>query len=158
PDSELSPALMTIKAALALARAGRRSELDALRSEAADRYADEVITIGGRKAKAAEHFKHILSELAPAKGTESPSSWGDGPAPDLAETVAAPWQVRFGAWVTAGMTPVELAQWEMTSFSGAVPAVAVEGQTLFANYLGHVFAVDLASGKMLWRSASFHNL
>ena len=56
------------------------------------------------------------------------------------------------------MTPVELAQWETTSFSGAVPAVAVEGQTLFANYLGHVFAVDLASGKMLWRSASFHNL
>ena len=56
------------------------------------------------------------------------------------------------------MTPVELTQWETTSFSGAVPAVAVEGQTLFANYLGHVFAVDLASGKMLWRSASFHNL
>ena len=56
------------------------------------------------------------------------------------------------------MTPVELAQWEKTSFSGAVPAVATEGQTLFANYLGYVFAVDLASGKMLWRSASFHNL
>ena len=70
----------------------------------------------------------------------------------------AAWQVRFGDSVTAGMTPVELTQWETTSFSGAVPAVAVEGQTLFANYLGYVFAVDLASGKMLWRSASFHNL
>ena len=31
-------------------------------------------------------------------------------------------------------------------------------QTLFVNYLGHIFAVDLKSGKMLWRSASFHNL
>ena len=158
PDSELSPALMTVKAALALARAGRRSELDALRSEAADRYADEVVTIGGRKAKAGEHLKRILGELAPAKGTDSASSGSDGPAPDLAETVAATWQVRFGASVTAGMTPVELDQWETASFSGAVPAVAVEGQTLFANYLGYVFAVDLASGKMLWRSASFHNL
>ena len=67
PDSELSPALMTVKAALALSRAGRRSELDALRSEAADRYADEVVTIGGRKAKAAEHLKRILGELAPSK-------------------------------------------------------------------------------------------
>jgi len=56
------------------------------------------------------------------------------------------------------MTPLELSQWEKTSFSGSVPAAAVEGRTLFANYLGHVFAVDLASGKMLWRSASFHNL
>ena len=158
PDSELSPALMTVKAALALARAGRRSELDALRSEAADRYADEVVTIGGRKAKAAEHLKRILGELAPSKNTDSSSSGSDGPAPDLAETVSAAWQVRFGASVTAGMTPVELSRWETTSFSGAVPAVAIEGQTLFANYLGHVFAVDLASGKMLWRSASFHNL
>jgi outer membrane protein assembly factor BamB len=158
PDSDLSPALMSVKAALALARAGRRSELDALRSEAADRYADEVVTIGGRKAKAPEHVKRILSELSSEKNTDPLSSGGDGPAPDLAETVAATWQLRFGASVTAGMTPVELTQWETTSFSGAVPAVAIEGQTLFANYLGYLFAVDLASGKMLWRSASFHNL
>jgi outer membrane protein assembly factor BamB len=158
PDSELSPALTTVKAALALARAGRRSELEVLRSETADRYADEVIAIGGKKAKAAEYLKQKLGELAPAKSTESPSSAGDGPAPDLADTVAAAWQLRFGASVTAGMTPVELAQWETTAFSGTVPAVASEGTTLFVNYLGHVFAVDLASGKMLWRSSSFHNL
>src|SRR4051812_39988122 len=157
-DSELAPALTTVKAALALARAGRRSELDALRSEAADRYADEVVTIGGRKAKAAEHLKRIVGELAPARGTDPSSSGGDGPPPALAGTIAATWQLRFGASVTAGMTPVELAQWERTSVSGAVPSVAVEGHTLFANYLGHLFAIDLDSGKMLWRSASFHNL
>jgi outer membrane protein assembly factor BamB len=158
PDSELSPALTTVKAALALARAGRRSELDALRADAADRFADEVITIGGKKARTAEHLKRILSGLAPAKGTDPSPARSEGPAPDLAETVAAAWQVRFGASVTAGMTPIELAQWEKTSFSGAVPAVVVEGPSLFANYLGYVFAIDLASGKMLWRSASFHNL
>jgi outer membrane protein assembly factor BamB len=157
-DTDLSLALMSVKAALALARAGRRAELDALRSEAADRYADEVVTIGGRKTKAADHFKRIVSELSSTKNSDPASAGGDGPAPDLAETVAATWQVRFGASVTAGMTPVELNQWETTSFSGAVPAVAIEGQTLFANYLGYVFAVDLASGKMLWRSASFHNV
>jgi outer membrane protein assembly factor BamB len=158
PDSELSPALMTVKAALALARAGRRSELEALRSDAADRYADEVVTLGGRKEKVSECLKRILEELAASKNTDTSSSGTDGPAPDLAETVSASWQVRFGASVTAGMTPLELARWEMTSFSGTVPAVAIERQTLLANYLGHVFAIDLASGKMLWRSASFHNL
>src|SRR5262249_16993405 len=30
--------------------------------------------------------------------------------------------------------------------------------TIFANYLGHILAVDLTSGKLLWRTASFHNL
>jgi outer membrane protein assembly factor BamB len=158
PDSEISPALTTVKAALALARSGRRSELDTLRAEAGDRYADEVVTIGGRKAKAAEHLKQIMSGLAPAKGKDLSSSGSDGSAPDLAGTVPAAWQVRFGASVTAGMTPVELAQWEKSSTSGAVPATAVGGGLLFVNYLGHVFAVDLTSGKMLWRSASFHNL
>jgi outer membrane protein assembly factor BamB len=158
PDSEISPALTTVKAGLALARAGRRSELDALRAEAGDRFADEVVTIGGRKAKAAEHIKQIVSGLAPARSRTGSTAGSDGPAPVLPETVPAAWQVRFSASVTAGMNPVELAQWERTSFSGAVPALAVEGQSLFANYLGHIFAVDLASGKMLWRSASFHNL
>jgi outer membrane protein assembly factor BamB len=158
PDSELAPALMTVKAALALARAGRRSELEALRSETADRYADEVVMIAGRKAKAAEHLKRIMGELFPVKGTDSASAEIEGAAPDLAETLSATWLLRFGASVTAGMTPLELSQWERTSLSGAVPAVAIEGQTLFANYLGYVFAVDLASGKMLWRSGSFHNL
>ncbi|MGC8639898.1 MAG: PQQ-binding-like beta-propeller repeat protein [Isosphaeraceae bacterium] len=158
PDSELSPALMTVKSLLALARAGRRSEFESLRSESADRYADEVITIGGRKQKVADHLKQIPRHLGPSGKTEDPSSASDGPAPDLAATVSAAWQVRFGDSVTAGMTPAELARWETTALSGAVPAVAVAGQTLFANYLGHVFAIDLKSGKMLWRSASFHNL
>ncbi|WP_246196524.1 outer membrane protein assembly factor BamB family protein [Aquisphaera giovannonii] len=158
PDSELPPALTTVKAALALARAGRRSELEALRAEMGERYADEVVTIAGRKAKAGVHLGRIAAESGPAADAGPASSAGGGPAPELAEAVAAAWQVKFAASVTAGMTPVELSQWEATSFSGAVPATAVEGQTLFANYLGHVFAVDLASGKLLWRSASFHNL
>ena len=33
PDSDLAPALMAVKAALALARAGRRAEIDAVRRE-----------------------------------------------------------------------------------------------------------------------------
>ncbi len=56
------------------------------------------------------------------------------------------------------MTPAELTQWESNSLSVAVPAVTIDGSTLFVNYLGHIFALDLKSGKMLWRSASFHNL
>ncbi len=153
-DSELTPALMAVKAALALARAGRRSEIEAIRLELSDRYADDVVTIGGRKAKASEHLKAAMSEAAAPRGTAT----SDGPPPELSDSVAAAWQVRFGASVTAGMTPPEATQWESSPLSGAVPAAVVEGTTLFANYLGHVFAVDLASGKMLWRSAPFHNV
>ncbi len=157
-DSELSPALMTVKAALALARAGRRSELEAIRSEAADRFADDLVAIGGQKAKVTDRLRNLLDGPVPAKGLDPSSAASDGPPPALSDTVAAAWQLRFGASVTAGMTPVELTQWDKSSLSGAVPPVTIEGKTLFANYLGHAFAVDLDSGKMLWRSAPFHNL
>ena len=157
PDSELSPALMTIKAALALSRAGRKSELDALRAEVADRHAEEVVTLGGRKAKAAEHLRGILGEAAAPKAS-SASAAVEGKSPALAAAVPAAWQLRFGASIVAGMTPLELTQWETTLFSGTVPPVAAQGHRLYANYLGHVFALDLDSGKLLWRSSSFHNL
>jgi len=159
PDSELSPALMAVKAALALAKAGRRAECDAVRKELAGRFADDPVTIGGRTAKAADHLRSVAGDPGSGAGGPTPtaSAAGDAP-PALGGTVAAAWQLRFGASVTAGMTPLELTQWEANSLSAAVPPVAVEGPTLYANYLGHVFALDLASGKMLWRSASFHNI
>jgi outer membrane protein assembly factor BamB len=36
--------------------------------------------------------------------------------------------------------------------------VAVDGPRLYVNYLGHILALDLDVGKMLWRTGSFHNL
>jgi outer membrane protein assembly factor BamB/TolA-binding protein len=157
PDSEISPALMAVKAALGLARAGRKGEIEAIRGELADRFADEVVTIGGRKAKAAEHLRALLGEPAPAKVPNPSDSTVDGPPPALSATSAA-WQLRFAASVTAGMTPPEVSQWEANSFSQVVPPVSIDGSRLYANYLGHVIALELASGKMLWRSSSFHNV
>ncbi len=158
PDSEIPPAVLTVKAALALSRAGRRSELESLRSETADRLGEEVVSIGGKKAKVAEHLKGLPGSFGPAEATDPGSASAEGPPPALSGTVSTAWQVRFGDSVTAGMTPIELTQWDASALSGAVPSVAIQGTTLFVNYLGHVFAVDQDTGKMLWRSASFHNL
>ncbi len=41
PDTDLSPALLSVKAALALHRAGRRAEFEQIKAELADRYSDE---------------------------------------------------------------------------------------------------------------------
>ena len=76
----------------------------------------------------------------------------------LSDQVDPIWQMRFGETVEAGMTPVELNQWESNTLSAAVPAVAVDGSRLFANYLSYLFALDLKTGKMLWCSEAFHHL
>jgi outer membrane protein assembly factor BamB len=157
-DSELSPALMATKAALALVKAGRRTECFAVRDELASRFGDEVVTIAGRKAKATDHLRDLLARTDSAKKDPASSSAGGGPPPALADSVASAWQFRFGSSVTAGMTPLEASQWDANALSQAVPRVAIEGSSLFLNYLGNVMALDLTSGKLLWRSGSFHNL
>ena len=72
--------------------------------------------------------------------------------------IDADWQFRFAASVEAGMNEAELTQWESTSLSATVPVVTTQGSTLYANYLGYIIALDLKSGKMLWRTGSFHHL
>jgi outer membrane protein assembly factor BamB len=177
PDTDLSPALLSVKAALALSHAGRRSELEQVKNELSERYSDEKVTIGGQSGSPAELLGRLLGNdkndgrggLAhrSSAGTPRPSLRADLAAarPDLADSsrqqsspIDPTWQVRFADSVEAGMTPPETIQWESNSLSVAVPAVAVAGSTLFANYLGHLFAVDLTTGKMLWRSASFHHI
>ncbi len=68
------------------------------------------------------------------------------------------WQLRFAESIEAGMTRLELTQWESNSLSNAVPAVTIEGKNLFVNFLGYILAIDLDSGKLLWRTGSFHHL
>lgn len=156
PDSEISPALLTVKACVALARAGRRSEMESLRSELGDRYGDEVVAVAGRKGKVTEQLRRLIPASSIGNGAD-PSAAEEGPSPQF-EGISAAWQVKFASSVTAGMTQQELTQWEASAASGAVPAVAIDGKRLYVNYMGYVFALDTSSGKMLWRSASFHNL
>jgi outer membrane protein assembly factor BamB len=160
PDTDLSPALISVKAALALHRAGRMSEFEQVRAELSSRFGDEKPSLGGVSAPPAELLRRLLSEETSTNAEQSkpPSSSAAQSGPDLTRAVEPTWQLRFAESVEAGMMPAELTQWESNSLSTAVPAVTIDGTNLYANYLGFVMALDLNSGKMLWRSGSFHNL
>jgi outer membrane protein assembly factor BamB len=160
PDSDLAPAVLAVKAALGLFRAGRRAEFDQVRTELSDRYSDEKIALGGQTGSPPELLRRLIGDENPAPGAKQSNRDGGSASagPDLKGTIDPAWQLRFGDSVEAGMTPPELIQWEQNPLSVALPPVAVQGSTLYVNYLGHIFAVDTASGKMLWRSASFHNI
>jgi outer membrane protein assembly factor BamB len=156
PDTDLAPALLAVKAALALDRAERRAELAALRHDIDDRYAEEKVVLGGRTATAADHLKRLLSDEHPTGPARSAAREAAGP--QLSQHAHAYWQLRFGESITAGMTEPERVQWDQNPLSSAVPPLAVAGRSAYVNFLGYVFALDLASGKLLWRSASFHNV
>jgi outer membrane protein assembly factor BamB len=162
PDSDLSQALVAVKAALALSRAGRRSECEQVRAELADRYSDETITLGGQTGAPVDLLRRLAgdekSAADPKDKEPSRNAHFAKAGPDLKNAVDPTWQLRLADSVEAGMTPPEFIQWESNPLSAALPPVAVQGSTLFANYLGHILAVDLGSGKLLWRSGSFHNV
>jgi outer membrane protein assembly factor BamB len=160
PDTDLSPALLTLKAALALKRAGRRADFEQARADLEGRYGDEKVTLGGETAAAVELLRRwTRDDPAEAGGADSASAPGAGGRTlDLSATVEPLWQVRLAESVEAGMVPVELRQWESHPLSAAVPATAIAGSTLFLNALGFAFAVDLPSGKMLWRTEALHHL
>lgn len=155
PDSDLPPAQIAVKAALALHRAGRASEAEELRQEIQDRYAGEQVLIAGSRVDPNVFLDQAMEE---EEEERSPSANAEEAAPVLGETQEAAWQVRFGDSVVAGMSEQELQQWKANPFSLAVPGTATDGSRLFVNYLSHLFAVDLDTGKMLWRSAPFHDL
>ena len=164
-DTDLSPALIAVKSALALSRAGRRAEIVTLRRDLADRYAGEKVSIGARKASVDEHLDRFLkNQEGTSKGTEvkehstSDTVKGSDPGSHFDLTGPSVWQMRFSESIVAGMTPPEHIQWESNPLSRAVPAVAVDGGALYANFLGYDFALNLQTGKLIWRSGSFHNL
>jgi outer membrane protein assembly factor BamB len=160
PDTDLSPGLVSVKAALALFHAGRQTEFEQMKAELADRYNDEKITLGGQTGRPAELLTRLMDgeKTAHDPPQPEPSASAALQSPDLAPTVDAAWQLRFGEIIEAGMTPIELNQWESNGLSAVVPATTIDGSTLFVNYLGYIYALDLKTGKMLWRSGAFHHL
>jgi outer membrane protein assembly factor BamB len=161
PDTDLSPALLAVKAGVALDRAGRKFELDQLRAELADRYRDEKVTIAGRTGPAGEILRRLLGDdeaAAAASSSSSSAAQTDPPGPDLTREVDPAWQLRISDSIEAGMTPLELNQWRSNTLSAAQPAVTVDGNRLYVNYLSHILALDLGDGKLQWRTGSFHNL
>ncbi len=158
PDTDLSPALLTLKAALALKR-GATGRLRA----GAGRARGPLRRRGGHPRGRDGRGRRAAPPLDPRRAARGPSGRIRRPGAgrgtlDLSGPVEPLWQVRFADSVEAGMLPVELTQWESHPLSAAVPAAAIGGSTLFLNALGFAFAIDLPSGKMLWRTEALHHL
>jgi outer membrane protein assembly factor BamB len=160
PDTDLSTGLVSLKAALALSRAGRLAELEQVRADLAERHADEKVTLGGKSGSPAEVLRLLLGEdgKTAKAGTGVAQDRPADLAPQLGDSATAAWQMRFADSVEAGMSPPEIVQWEANPLSLVVPAVAADGPGLYANYLGYVFALDAETGKLLWRSGTFHHI
>jgi outer membrane protein assembly factor BamB len=181
PDSSLSTALLQTKRAIALARAGEWARFETIRSLLHDRFAGQTARIGGQDVNAVAfvdslHAPSNASSTAPstppaqpARGDsiqQQPSTFAvrlpDAAASILPKTDNPAWQLPFMddsacAQLTAALS---VNGWQAmgSQFTEAVPASVVDSRRVYINWLGICFAIDLRTGKMLWRSDSFGDM
>ena len=169
PDTSLSKTRLRLKRCAALARAGRWDAFDEVAAAVAAAGASEgseTIRLAGRDLSPREYLAS-LRESGPAPER----SISTGPASARAEpagAIALPsedkplWQMRFADPTLSEKFEEALRNmgWggAEASMGSAVPPTATDGKRIYLNWFGIAFAVDVQTGKLLWRSRKFSDL
>jgi outer membrane protein assembly factor BamB len=173
PDGHLPAAQLQVKRCVALARMGRREELAGLVESVKQTYAGQKVTIGGQQVDAAEFAAGLSADSAEDAATQplSPATMAANGSAATSEPAAGPidvlskddplWQIRVTR--TNAMQAMEQQivgmGWAVDiHFVGAVPTAAIAGNRLFVNWMGVIYAADLQTGKMLWRTGKFSEI
>jgi outer membrane protein assembly factor BamB/tetratricopeptide (TPR) repeat protein len=159
PDSSLPRAVLLVKTGIAMADAGRWLEMGEVERELKERHPGETVTVGGAKVVAADHIAGLLAkhEAAPA------GSAGDLPADlVLSDDVEPVWQFRISSKEQQKNKQV-IRRWgmfgpEVIDLHDLPVATAVTETSLFGNWMGCDFALDLEGGKLRWRNGRFHEI
>jgi outer membrane protein assembly factor BamB len=153
PNTDLSEARLQVKRALALALSGRQSEFEALRRQVSQRYATQNVSLGGREVNPAE----FLEGVKPAVGGSVKGPATNVPPGAPPKVVEPEWQVQFvsdrgNRQLTSA---VSSNPWYRSGMETYVPVWAADGERVYCNWFGLCFAVDIATGKLLWRTEKF---
>ncbi len=157
PDTSLPKLRLEVKRGIALARAGRLEQLRELLQSVRSESAGQKVTIGGKEVVAADYLAMLDSAAA-----TRPTAQAIVNEVQLPEADAPAWQVMFADDALNQALQAQIIQmgWNagMVPLVGSAPASAVDGKRVYANWMGIVFAVDLQTGKLLWRTRKFSEL
>lgn len=159
PDSALNRTQLLVKAATALARANRWEEFARLEQEVKEKHAGEAVIVGGKSVDASEQLETLAKSRSAATGpaANDPSLPADV---RLAGDAKPLWQFRFLSEKSAKQITQMVHDWGWgrVPFTDMIPMVALDSTRAYMNYVGYQCAVDLKSGKLLWRSDKFNDL
>jgi len=151
PDSHLSLAKLQVKRCAALSQLGRRDALLTVVAQVREKYADQTVTIGGRELHAAEFAESLVPTVSPTQ----PSGAKDGEEVILPTADEPVWQIRIAGANIAGMIDPQTGMPINSASFRAASSGAVDEKRFYANWLGAIYAADLETGKMIWRTDKF---
>lgn len=161
-DSRLSRARLWTKIGIALARMRRWNELRDVLTTVREQHAKEQVSLGGQQVSAVEHLEKLLAhEKDPG---QSPGD--DVPLPDisLSGDPKPLWQFRLFPKPDPhtnqgqGLFMMNPWGWGQRTRSDMIMPVALDQSRLYANFIGYDLGIDLASGKLQWRTGRFLDL
>jgi outer membrane protein assembly factor BamB len=158
PDSDVPEVRLHVKRALALSAAGRKSEFETARRRIAQQHSAATVRLGGRNVNAAEFLGglEVATIAEPNAGASLPPPSPPSGAPVDVEPL---WQVPFLSDRGKKMMDQSIANnYYRNGLETYVPVAAADGERLYCNWLGICFAVDLKTGKLLWRTEKFSQL
>ncbi len=147
--------LLLAKIGVALGHAARWGELSAVAEQLDQRHAGESVVLGGERVEAA---KYIAMLLEGRDGGQTPDELGAVPDLLLPGDNTAAWQFRFEASTSKQHPRIRRfnpwAMQEAQNLEMVMPA-ELQGNSLYANWLGCDFALDLESGKLRRATGGF---
>lgn len=161
PESAIPRVRLLVKSAIAEARGGHWNAFAALNREVHQRHAAETVVVGGQQVAAAEYLDAF------EKRYDAPKQTAAVPANQIAADLRLPpgdapaWQFRIvpqreaSAIAQVGMNWGWNTRFPVTEM---VPAVARDDERVYINFLGYLMALDVKTGKLLWRSARLVDL
>lgn len=161
PESALPRAQILVKLAVAAARLGRWDEIRDIQSQIAQRHAADPVIAGGKQSSAAEFIAGLLATADAA--ANAPVVLDAKLPPDLAlpKSNEPAWQFRMLTPTDAAMIANIGQNWGWGysfTISQMVPLAVADTSRVYVNLMGYHLAVDIKTGKLLWRSTRFHEM
>jgi hypothetical protein len=162
PDSAIPQLRLRVKRSVALARAGQWDLFDQSMRELRTEFAGEKLTLGGSEVVVTDYLEALRTA-----GTTSTAPATTGPYV-ATDPVTLPgddkpaWQIKIMDESLARHFNGALnnnnwgSQW--SGLRTLVPASTTDGQRVYVNWLGIVFAADVKTGTMVWRNRKFSEM
>lgn len=155
PTTSLPELGLQYKRILALQRSGQTRQAREIINQLAIRYEGRAVAYGGGDPNALQTLRATLGDESPHTADATPRLV---PAA-LPEPEAQPiWQMTFADERTR--TAVEQSGGNRGYYAPAdllrhIPVAAIDDRTLYAQWHGLAFAIDLTTGKLIWRTGRF---
>ena len=160
PESSIPPLRLLAKRGIALTHMGPSPALDSLLATVRDTYAGQSVRLGGRDVVVADYLAQLKS-LPPTTASTQQVQQSDSFA-GLPKRETPLWQVPFMDDAMSDRVDQQLQSsgWgtSLTSMTSGGPALTTDDKRMYLCWLGVAVAIDLQTGKLLWRSDKFGDI